>query len=253
MKVESLLQYVDEYLGVAAHPDYRTALNGLQVEGPETVERIATAVDASVASIEAAAELDAQLLMVHHGIFWGGLQPITGAFHKRVSLLIEHGIALYSCHLPLDGHPEIGNCALLARALGLELDGRLGQYEGVDLGWTGSFEDQLEIETLTERVSAAVGGSAVKVLPGGPPEIGRVGVVTGGASSFIREAADAGLDAFITGEGPHHAYFEAVEFGIHVLFAGHYATETFGVRALGRHLTERFGVESSFIDQPTGL
>lgn len=252
MKLEPLLQYIDGYLGVEEHPDYPVALNGLQVEGPSKVERIATAVDASLASIEAAAEADADLLIVHHGLFWGGLRPIVGRLYRRVSRLIESGVALYSCHLPLDGHGEIGNCALLARALGLELEGRVGRYEGADLGWWGRMADPVTAEGLSGMLADAVGGP-VQALPGGPERIETVGVVTGGGASFVADAVEAGLDAFVTGEGAHHTYFDATELGIHVLFGGHYATETFGVRALGRHLTERFDLPSVFIDQPTGL
>ena len=252
IKLESLLQYVDEYLAVRGHPDYRTALNGLQVAGPETVGTIVTAVDASAGTIEAAADLGADLLLVHHGLFWDGLQPVVGRLHRRLSSLIKADMGLYSCHLPLDGHAEIGNCILLAQALGLSLEGRLGAYEGADLGWWGRLPEALSIEAFRERVSDAVGGP-VTALPGGPEEVETVGVLTGGGGSFVEEAAELGLDAFVTGEGAHHTYFDAVEFGIHVLFAGHYATEVFGIRALGEHLAERFGIESHFVDQPTGL
>lgn len=253
MKLESLLQYLDRWLGVADHPDYATAMNGLQVEGPESVSRVATAVDASEASIAAAMDLGAQLLIVHHGLFWGGLEPVTGRHARRLRALFDADMALYSCHLPLDTHPEVGNCALLARALGLELDGRVGTYKGHDLGFTGSLDQPAGVDALADAVSAAVGGGPVRVLPGGPDPVRRVGVVTGGGGSFVREAADAGLDAFVTGEGSHHTYFDAAEFGITVLFAGHYATETFGVKAVGEHVAERFDLQADFIDQPTGL
>lgn len=252
MKLESLLQYVDEYLGVPGHPDYKTALNGLQVAGSATVETIATAVDASAGTIEASADLGADLLMVHHGLFWGGLQPVVGRMHRRLTRLFEANLALYSCHLPLDGHGEIGNCILLARALGISPEGRIGAYEGVDLGWWGRLPEALAPEAFQQRVSEAVGGSVI-ALPGGPDVIERVGVLTGGGGSFVEDAAELGLDAFVTGEGAHHTYFDAVEFGIHVLFAGHYATEVFGIRALGEHLAERFELDHHFIDQPTGL
>lgn len=252
MKLESVLQYVDEYLCVTGHPDYRTALNGLQVAGPEAVDSIATAVDASAGTIDAAAELGADLLLVHHGLFWEGLQPVVGRLHDRLTRLFTAEMALYSCHLPLDGHAEIGNCILLARALGLATEGRVGSYEGVDLGWWGRLPEPMDIDAFRERVSAAVGGP-VRALSGGPDTIETVGVLTGGGGSFVREAAELRLDAFVTGEGAHHTYFDAVEFGIHVLFAGHYATETFGVRALGEHVSERFDLPCHFIDQPTGL
>lgn len=253
MKLESLLQYMDGYLGTGSHPDYPTALNGLQVAGPDEVRRVVTAVDASQASIDAAVDADAHLLMVHHGLFWGGLQPIVGPLHRRVSALLRGGVALYSCHLPLDGHAEVGNCVLLARALGLSLEGRLGAYGGTPLGWWGRLDAPLEPSALAERVAQVTGSGRVDVLSGGPATIETVGVVTGGAASFTQEAAALGLDAFVTGEGSHHTFFDAAEFRIHVLLAGHYATETFGIRALGEHIGERFGLDVSFVDQPTGL
>ena len=241
---------MNEYLAVEGHPDYPTALNGLQVDGPDSVATVATAVDASQASIEAARALDADLLLVHHGLFWDGLRPVVGRNRRRLAALIEANIALYSCHLPLDAHAEIGNCALLGRAIGLELDGRVGQFEGVDLGWSGRLSQPISVGELVEAVSAAVD---VHLIPGGPERIDRVGVLTGGGGAFTREAAELGLDALVTGEGTHHTHFDATEFGIHVLFGGHYATETFGVKALGEHVAERFGLACHFIDQPTGL
>lgn len=252
MKLESLLQYIDAYLSVGDHPDYSTALNGLQVDGADEIHTIVTAVDASAETIRAASEVDADLMIVHHGIFWGGLRPLTGPLYRRVRMLLDGDIALYSCHLPLDAHAEIGNSALLARAVGVEPTERFGSYKGASIGWWGSLDSPLGVDALRDRVAAAVGG-AVTVLPGGPDSITRVGVVTGGGGSFIPEAADLGLDAFVTGEGSHHHAFDAAELGIHVLLGGHYATETFGVRALGEHLAERFGLEVRFVDRPTGL
>jgi dinuclear metal center YbgI/SA1388 family protein len=293
VKLESILQYLEGYLGVSTHPDYPTALYGLQIEGRPEVQRLAVAVDASVASIEAAVELGADLMIVHHGLFWGGLQPLTGRHLARIRPLIESGTSLYSCHLPLDAHVEVGNCALLARSIGVEPEQRFAPYQGVPIGWWGRLPEALELGALEERVRAAVDGrgrgaaggpggsggpggtagataggwvhatadAAARAIPagsihtiaGGPARIERVGVVTGGGASFVRDAAALGLDAFVTGEGPHHTYFDAVELGIHVLLAGHYATETFGVKALAAHLEERFGLEWTFIDQPTGL
>jgi dinuclear metal center YbgI/SA1388 family protein len=253
VKLESLLQYLDGYLGTSGHSDYATALNGLQVEGPTEVTKVVTAVDASQASITAAAVMDADLMIVHHGIFWDGHLPLTGRLGHRARALFEANIGLYSCHLPLDSHAEVGNCILLARAIGVTPLGRIGDYKGASLGWWGETNEPISLEDLQGRVSVAVGGGRVEVLRGGPQQILRIGVLTGGGGSFVKEAAELGLHAFVTGEGSHHTYFDAGEFGIHVLFAGHYATETFGVRALAKHLGERFGLESEFLDQPTGL
>ena len=140
MKLESILQYLDAYLGIADHPDYGNALNGLQVAGPEEVTRIVAAVDTSEASISAAAELGADLMIVHHGLFWGGLEPLTGRHFRKVRALMDAGIALFSCHLPLDTHAEVGNSALLGRALGLGLQGRFGVYQGHEVGWWGTLD-----------------------------------------------------------------------------------------------------------------
>ena len=252
MKLESLLQFIGEYLAVEGHPDYPGALNGLQVGGPEQVEKLAVSVDASEASIREAVARGADLIIVHHGLFWGGLRPLTGPHLRRVRALIENGVALYSCHLPLDGHAEVGNSALLGRALDLELEGRFAAFEGAEVGWHGRPREPLNLATLVARAEEVLGGP-VHTIPGGPARIDRVGVVTGGGASFIEEAAHLGLDALVTGEGPHHAHFDAMELGIHVLLGGHYATETFGVRALGLHLADRFGLTCDFIDQPTGL
>jgi dinuclear metal center YbgI/SA1388 family protein len=252
VQLESLLQYIDEYLAVPGYPDYPGALNGLQVGGPDQVANLAVAVDASEASITEAIRLHTDLMIVHHGLFWGGLRPLTGPHLRRVRALIQNGVALYSCHLPLDGHAEVGNSALLARALGLELEGRFAAFQGAEVGWHGRPESPIDLASLVERAEVALGGP-VHTIPGGRDRIDRVGVVTGGGASFIEEAARLGLDALVTGEGTHHAHFDAMEWGIHVLFGGHYATETFGVRALGSHLAERFDLTCTFIDRPTGL
>ncbi len=252
MKLESLLQYLDEYLEVGEVPDYPTALNGLQVEGSAEIQRIAVAVDASEASIRAACDAGVDLLLVHHGLFWDGLQPLTGRRFRRIRPLVEAGVALYSCHLPLDGHPEVGNAAVLARRLGLTVEGPFGSYRDHPIGWWGRYDEPMPREAFAETVARVV-GTAPHRISGGPEEVRRVGVVTGGGGSFIGEAAAAGLDTLVTGEASHHAHFDAVELGVNVLLAGHYATETFGVQALARHLEERFGLEWIFIDQPTGL
>jgi dinuclear metal center YbgI/SA1388 family protein len=252
MKLESLVQYMDEYLGVARQPDYPTALNGLQVGGPEEVSRIVAAVDASEQSIVAAVEGGADLLVVHHGLFWEGLTPLTGRLLRRVRPLLEAEVALYSCHLPLDVHPEVGNNALLARAVGVAAEGRFAAYQGVEIGWHGSLEAALGVEQLAARLGEAVGGP-VRTLAGGPARIERVGVITGDGASSVREAAGLGLHALITGEARHHTYLDARELGIHVLLAGHYATETFGVKALAEHVADRFGLTWAFVDLPTGL
>ena len=252
MKLEAVLQYLAGYLQVAGHPDYPGALNGLQVEGREEVRHVVAAVDASEAAIREAIERGADLLVVHHGLFWGGPHPLTGRLMRRVRPLIEAGVSLWSCHLPLDGHADVGNAALLAKALGAALEGRFAAHEGMAVGWHGRLDPALDPPALRARAEEVLGGP-VRLLEGGPAGIERVGVVTGAGASFVGEAADLRLDALVTGEASHHTFFDAKELGIHVLLGGHYATETFGVRALAEHLAERFGLGWDFVDQPTGL
>ncbi|MGD2134892.1 MAG: Nif3-like dinuclear metal center hexameric protein [Gemmatimonadales bacterium] len=250
MKLEQLVEYLDAYLRVADVDDSATALNGLQVENTGSVERLAVAVDACQATIDAAVALEADLLLVHHGLFWGGLEPLTGRHWRRLRPLLNHDIALYSAHLPLDLHPEVGNNAVLARQLGVREIEWFGDYHGAALGAAGSLK--LPRDELVERVRGVLGVDP-HVIPAGPPQITRIGVITGGGGGMIRQAVDAKLDAFVTGEGQHHTHFDAEEYGITAVFAGHYATETVGVRALAAHVEQRFGLPWEFVDHPTGL
>ena len=174
MKLESILEYLDGYLGAAAHPDYPNAFNGLQVEGPGKVTRVCTAVDASEAAITEAVDRQAHLLMVHHGLFWDGLRPLTGRRHSKIARLIRGDLGVYSMHLPLDAHAEIGNCILLARALDIRPVGRFGSYQGADLGWWG--ESSVGRKQLVERAQVALGGP-IQLLPYGPEQTERVGVI----------------------------------------------------------------------------
>lgn len=231
-------------------PDYPNAHNGLQLENSGKVTRIAGAVDSSVATVDAAARAGADFLIVHHGLFWGGAAPWTGRLYRRMATLVRHDIAVYGAHLPLDAHAEIGNNVLLLRAVGAAPAGRFAAYRDHEIGWWG--EVDMGIDELERRTRAAVGGE-VTVLPFGPSRVRRLGIVTGGAGSMIAEAHAAGLDAFVTGEGAHHTYFDAQELGINVIYAGHYSTETFGVKALGELVAARFNLPWTFIDLPTGL
>jgi dinuclear metal center YbgI/SA1388 family protein len=241
---------LDELLSVADFPDYSNALNGLQVQGPEEVTRIAVAVDASEQTIHQALDQKAHLLVVHHGLFWDGFGPLTGPRFRKVRALIGGHLGLYSAHLPLDAHPEVGNSALLTRSLGLEPEGPFGSFQDQSIGcWAMA---RMPRDQLVERVSGAVDGE-VRLIPGGKDPIQRVGVVTGGGASFLRAAAESGLDALVTGEAAHHHFHEAMEYGVNLLLAGHYATETLGVRALGEALSTEFRVDWEFLDIPTGM
>lgn len=249
--LESILDYLEELLAVRAHPDYEGAVNGLQVSGPGEIRHVAAAVDASEEVIEAAGKVGADLLLVHHGIFWQGLRPLTGRRFRKVAELIRKGVGLYSAHLPLDSHPEVGNCALLAGTVGVTLEERFGEYEGVGIGWWGRVAET-SADDFRKRVADAVEGP-VRLLRGGGHPVQTVGVVTGGGGSFVGEAARRGLDALLTGEARHHTYADARELGVHVFLGGHYATETAGVKALAGRLAERFEVTWEFLDFPSGL
>lgn len=250
MNLHELVDHLDGYLDTAGVPDYRGSVNGLQVENSGTVERIAVAVDATQGTIEAAVAAEADLLIVHHGLFWDGRQDVTGRRYRRLRALLEADMAVYASHLPLDVHPEVGNNAVLARALGVEVEGRFGEYKGQPMGYWGRLE--IRREALAARLDQVL-GCRVRLIAGGPERVQRVGVITGGAGGEVWSAMEAGLDAFVTGEGAHHNYFDAEEGGVNLYLGGHYATEVWGVRALAEHLQERFGLPWTFIDRPTGL
>lgn len=249
-ELRAVVDYLDGYLRVGDVPDYEDAQNGLQVANSGSVDRIAAAVDASERTIVEAVSRGCNLLLVHHGLFWGGGMKVTGRRYRKLQPLLSADVAVYSSHLPLDVHEEVGNCVVLARELGIEPEGRFASYRGADLGWWGRLEVKREV--LAARLDEKLGGR-VRMLPFGPEVVRRVGVITGGAGGLIEAAAAAGLDAYVTGEGAHHTYFDAEESGLNVFYGGHYATETWGVRALARHLEERFGIPWEFIDHPTGL
>lgn len=248
--LESILYFLNERLDIPAFPDFDGAQNGLQVSGRDRVERIGAAVDASIETIEEAVARDIHLLLVHHGLYWDGLRPLTGRSYRRVAPLVRANAALYSAHLPLDANPEIGNCALLVRALGLAPEERFGTFAGVPIGFATRTDESRE--GLQARVVEVVGGP-VRVIAGGPARVRRVGVITGGGADFVAEAAEAGLDTLLTGEGKHHTYLDAHELGVNVLLAGHYATETFGVKALAEAVQAEFGIPWEFLDFPTGF
>jgi len=242
--------FIDALLNIENVADWPNALNGLQLANSGRVRKIGAAVDAGEVTLEKAAVAGVDLLLVHHGLFWGGLQRLTGAPFRKVALAIRADMAVYSAHLPLDLHPTLGNNALLAKALGFGATQPFffekGQFIGVKAA-VSVLRDE-----LVARLENAVAGP-VKVCAGGPAEVFSVGVVTGGAGGEIHRAAAEGVDTFITGEAPHHAAILAEELRVNLMIAGHYATETFGVKALAAHVAGKFGLEWQFIDHPTGL
>ncbi len=256
--LHQIVAYLDDILRIRDVPDETNAVNGLQVENGGRIGSIVAAVDASQATIEGviADRSEAPLLLVHHGLLWDGNVPVSGRRYRRLSALMEHDIALYAAHIPLDLHPEVGNNVVLAERLGIAVEGWFGSYKGSPIGVWGHAPAVLAPrEALVAELDRVLGTFApgAKLIPGGPERISKVGIVTGGAGGMIAAARDAGLDTFITGEGAHHTYFDAVEWGLNVIYAGHYATETLGVQALASRLAERFDLDWEFHDHPTGL
>jgi len=248
--LSTLVQFCDEMLGTVKVQDFEGAVNGLQMENDGTVTRIAAAVDASHATVKLAVAARADLLVVHHGLFWARTHPWIGKKYELLRLLLESNLAVYSSHLPLDAHPRLGNNARLCAALGLK---RLRPFF-FDHGRFLGFQSRQELSRaeLAKRLQAAT-GEQPHMIPGGSERCQRIGVVTGGAGSDLAKAAAEGVDTFITGEGPHWTYALAEELGINVLYGGHYATETFGVKALAAELARRFKLPWIFLDHPTGL
>jgi dinuclear metal center YbgI/SA1388 family protein len=248
--LSELVSYSDRLLHTAEIQDYEGAANGLQVENSGRISRIAAAVDASLATIELAAKSKADLLLVHHGLFWAPSHPWTGKRYELLRALLKADLAVYSSHLPLDAHPKLGNNALLCAALGLKKLRPFFFSHGRQIGFRA--EQRIPREDLVMSLRRAT-GAPTRVIPGGPNLCRRIGVVTGGAGADLKIAAAEGVDTFITGEGPHWTYALAEELGLNVIYGGHYATETLGVTALAGHLSGRFKVPWVFLDHPTGL
>ena len=248
--LKDIVRHCDRILRTDKVNDYSGAMNGLQVENNGGVTRIAAAVDATLSTIKLAIASRADLLIVHHGLFWNVRQPWTGKTYEMLRLLLESNLAVYSSHLPLDLHPKLGNNAQLCAALGLRNPQPFFESKEQHIGIKA--RTKLPLEELKKRMRAAVGGDPV-VVPGGPSMCQHIGIVTGGAGDELKRAADEGVDTFITGEGPHWTCAMAEELGINLLYGGHYATETFGVKALANELSKRSDLPWSFIDYPTGL
>jgi dinuclear metal center YbgI/SA1388 family protein len=247
---------LDELLRTREIPDYSGAQNGLQLANRRDVRRIATAVDFSSHTVREAIRADAQMLLVHHGMFWSGVQPLTGAVYERLSELITNDVAVYSSHLPLDVHPELGNNVLLSHELELEPSSGFAPYKNVAVGLSG--ECDLSTATLIARVRdfASRAGAHVVTTPYAAEQRTRRWAICTGAgagSETVREAAERNIDTMIVGEGPHHTAVQARDLGITIIYAGHYATETLGVRALGEWVRRQFGVDAQFLESPTGL
>ncbi len=253
---QSIAARLDVLLRTVEIPDYPGALNGLQITSRRDVRRIAAAVDFSSFTLDETIRVGADLLLVHHGMFWGGAQPLIGPAYERMAKLIAHDVAVYSSHLPLDLHPEIGNNVLLAQRLALTPSAGFARYKTIEVGLSGT--SAVSTSTLVgsaRALASEFGGNAI-VTPFAPDRVTRHwGICTGAGADAdtIREALERGIDTMIVGEGPHHTAVQARDHGLVIIYAGHYATETLGVRALGERIASELGIEARFIEAPTGL
>jgi dinuclear metal center YbgI/SA1388 family protein len=246
---DEIVSFLDELLDSPGFPDYGP--NGLQVPGAKRVELIVTGVSAQLELFEQAARAGAQLVLCHHGIVWGSRpQAIDLQAKRRLQALFAADMSLLAYHLPLDAHPEVGNNALICAALGLEPGERIGNHEGRAIGFVGRCAEGVALAELRERCVAAFDGRPPLIQGAGPEVVHSVGVISGAAAGYLGDAIELGLDAFLTGEPSEHSMADARENGLHFIAAGHYATETFGIRRLGELVAERFGVEHRFVDVP---
>jgi dinuclear metal center YbgI/SA1388 family protein len=250
ISLKTIIAHCDKILRTREIGDYEGAANGLQAENSGAVTRIAAAVDASLATVKLAIAAKADLLIVHHGLFWSSRQPWIGKNYELLKLLIENNLAIYSSHLPLDAHPELGNNARLCAALGLKNLKPFFESHEQKIGFKSQTKiSRVELAAKLQRAT----GAKPKIIHGGKTICEKIGIVTGGAGAELKLAASDGVDTFITGEGPHWTFALAEELGLNVFYGGHYVTETFGVKALASHLSKKFKVPWEFLDYPTGL
>jgi dinuclear metal center YbgI/SA1388 family protein len=245
-----IVRYIDDYLRIREIEDWPNAVNGLQIENSGRVTKIGAAVDVSMPVLTRAAKKNIDFLIVHHGLFWPGLRSVTGALRHQLKLALENDIALYSAHLPLDVHPKVGNNAQLAATLGLKSTQPFLEEKGQLIGLKA--RASLPREELVRRLRKALGGP-IKTFNLGLKKTSTIGIITGGAGSEIHRVAQEKIDTFITGEAPHWAAVAAEELEMNLLLGGHYATETFGVKALAAHLSKRYKLPWAFISAPTGM
>lgn len=250
MQRDELVRYLDNYLRIPEIADYGP--QGLQVEGTDEVTRIAFTVDTGLPCIDAAVKVGAQMLLVHHGLFWGQSELIRGPFGRKVRRLIQSNLNLYAAHLALDAHPDVGNNVELARLLDLTVESWFCNVKGLDIGVVCRAADGLTLAELTASLAAKL-DIQPRVLAHGPAHVRQVAVISGAGSAHIAEAVAMGADTFVTGETSHAHFYAALEHRVNVIFAGHYASETVGLKALGRHLNGRFGLETVFVDLPTEM
>jgi dinuclear metal center YbgI/SA1388 family protein len=244
--LDKIVEYLNGEMRIEEYPD--ASHNGLQVENSGRVKKICCGVDASLEFFASAQTLGADFLICHHGISWGdSLKRITGLNYRRLAFLIHHDIALYACHIPLDAHAQLGNNALLFKALGLERRKLFGDYRGKPIGYYGSLPRSQKLSLFRKRIEKIL-ATPVHSLEFGRDTVKTVGIVSGGGSDWIEEANRLNIDVFLTGETSLAGYNTAKDCGMNVIFGGHYATESFGVKALGAAVEKKFQVKSEFID-----
>lgn len=249
--LQNITELLDSTLRIKEIKDASVALNGLQVENNGTVTKVALAVDGSQKTIDDAIAAGADLLILHHGIYWCGLRPMTGWFKKKIQSCLEHNLAVYGAHLPLDLHPQLGNNAGIAHELGLTDCSPEVDYHGTLIGVAGHFDGT--VAELREKFAQITGSNITGYVQDANAPAGRVAVCSGGAGDVIYQMHDKGYTTYLTGEENHWVVNAAQDMGINILFAGHYATETFGVKSLGKLIEEQFGLPTIFIDNPTGM
>jgi len=250
MELYTLVNFMDDYLKINEIEDL--SANGLQIEGRKDVKKICLGVDGSLDIFKGASERKADMLIVHHGLIWGGLKSIKGLVKERIFYLFEHGISLYASHLPLDMHPEVGNNIELIKILDMSHPEPFGAYHGLKIGFKGQYETPKTIKDISKILERSL-PAKVESFQFGTDKIRSIGIVSGGGGSTFEDCIKEDLDLFITGEPSHAIYHVAKESGINLIFAGHYATEKLGVMALGKKVEEKFGIKTEFIDIPTGL
>ncbi len=253
VNTEDLATYID---GILLHSTVKDASqNGIQVRGDKSdspVTKVCSSVDAGFAVLEQAIKLRAQFLIVHHGLLWGRSLPVDGPYADKIRLCMENGLTLFASHLPLDTHPEFGNSAILGKHFGLTKIERGFMHGQSQIGVIGEVNNAKR-ESFVTTANNLAGSAGARLLPFGPTNVSRVGIVSGGTSTLFEYPEIATLDLLITGEARQSNFHDAMERKINLLFVGHYASETVGVRAIGEHLRAKFSIEHEFIDMPTGI
>jgi len=248
--LHQICQFLDTELNIAQIEE--SAINGLQVEGKEVIKKVICAVDASLETFAEAKKQNAEMVIVHHGLFWDKPEALTGALYKRLAVLFKNDISLYAVHLPLDLHPELGNNAQLMNLFTPKTREPFGDYHGVTIGYVGKLDQEIDVVSIKQKLEETL-NTTCRLLSFGKQKMKTIAIVSGGGSDIFKEVVEKKIELFITGESKLFTYHLAKESKINIIFAGHYATETLGIKALAKTLSQKFQLECHFIDIPTGL